>query len=146
MHIGSDRLPDIANPTSTGTHQSYISLEMSSSGYRPGQTDGDESAKALDRGATSAINNAELSSGIHESANQRVSQKQNHSAHYILADTGLIRHLQAKRRRELELLLSTRLAPLASNSRYVSRKKFMSDLFFPRLPTNIMILRRLKEP
>ncbi|KAI1773418.1 hypothetical protein F4818DRAFT_422525 [Hypoxylon cercidicola] len=44
---------------------------MSSSGYLPGQTDGDESARAVDRGANSAMPNTELSSGIHESANQR---------------------------------------------------------------------------
>ncbi|KAI1136199.1 hypothetical protein F5Y05DRAFT_391931 [Hypoxylon sp. FL0543] len=44
---------------------------MSSSGYRPGQTDADESAKALDKGATSAMPNTELTSGIHEPANQK---------------------------------------------------------------------------
>lgn len=44
---------------------------MSSSGYLPGQNDGDESAKALDRGASSAMPNTEFSSGIHESANQK---------------------------------------------------------------------------
>ncbi|KAI1389381.1 uncharacterized protein F4822DRAFT_198756 [Hypoxylon trugodes] len=44
---------------------------MSSSGYTPGQTDSDESAKAVDRGATSAMPNTELSSGIYEAANQK---------------------------------------------------------------------------
>jgi hypothetical protein len=35
--------------------------------------DGDSTAKIFDRGANSAINNAEFGSGIHEAAAQRVS-------------------------------------------------------------------------
>ncbi|KAI1502225.1 hypothetical protein F5X99DRAFT_169948 [Biscogniauxia marginata] len=41
---------------------------MSSSGYRPGKVDGDEAAKALDKGANAAMPNVELASGIHETA------------------------------------------------------------------------------
>ncbi|KAI1085209.1 hypothetical protein F5B20DRAFT_575679 [Whalleya microplaca] len=41
---------------------------MSSSGYRPGQVDGDESAKAALKGASSAMPNTEFSGGIHEQA------------------------------------------------------------------------------
>jgi hypothetical protein len=40
--------------------------------YRPGQPDGDESAKAVDKGAASAMPNTEFSSGIFETADQRV--------------------------------------------------------------------------
>ncbi|KAI0164525.1 hypothetical protein GGR52DRAFT_128239 [Hypoxylon sp. FL1284] len=44
---------------------------MSSSGYGAGQNDGDESAKAVDRGATAGMINTDLTSGIHETANMR---------------------------------------------------------------------------
>ncbi|KAI0019248.1 hypothetical protein F4780DRAFT_780625 [Xylariomycetidae sp. FL0641] len=43
---------------------------MSSSGYRPGQIDGDESAKALDKGANATMLNMDLTSGMHETAAQ----------------------------------------------------------------------------
>ncbi|XXH03828.1 hypothetical protein Hte_010234 [Hypoxylon texense] len=101
---------------------------MSSSGYLPGQNDGDESAKALDRGATSAMSNTDLSSGIHEAANQKASYrtKSNQTKTRTATDHLSRRNPRAQRHREPQLQPLTRLALSASSLRYVPGRHYKS--------------------